>query len=287
MPSILPKAKTQFTDQNGVPLAGGSVYTYVVGTTTPKTTWQDQAGVTENANPIVLDSSGSALIFGVGAYRQQVYDESGALIWDDVTAPPSVWDLNGMGYLIDTGAVNALSVTLPVAPASLSDLQGVALFIQVGNTNTGAATLDVANFGAVQITQGGAALGAGVLVAGALYPLVYTGSAWQLPGTTASAVTLAQLQNGSIAPTFGTTGTGVLRVTPTAGQVVDVRVADTGTYGATVSLLGNGATTPSKAIRVTNGVFQVLNNVGVPIFSIDDSGNVIAAGNVTASGTPA
>ena len=287
MPSILPKAKTQFTDQNGVPLAGGSVYTYVVGSTTPKLTWQDQAGVTQNSNPIVLDSAGEALIFGVGAYRQQVYNSAGVLQWDDVTAPPSLWDLNGLGYLTDAGSVNALSVTLPVAPAALSDLQGVALYIQVGNTNTGAATLNVSNLGAVPILQANAALTAGQLVAGAVYPFVYTGSAFQIVGSPASSVTIGQLQNGSIAPTFGATGTGKLSVTPPAGQVVDVNVIDTGTFGATVSLTGNGATTPSKSIRVLNGVFQVLNNAGVAIFSIDDSGNVIAAGTITASGTPA
>jgi hypothetical protein len=289
MPAILPKAETQFFDNNGAPLAGGIVYTYVVGTTTAKTTWQDPAGTIENANPITLDSGGRALIFGVGAYRQQVYDDVGNLIWDQVTAPPSLWDLNGLGYLVDTGTVNALAVTLPVVPAALSDLAGVALYVQVGNTNTGAATINVAGLGAVPITQGGGALGAGVLVAGALYPLVYTGSAWQLPGSAGSSVTVAQLQNGSISPTFGTTVVdGVLTITPTAGQTVDVQITDTGTNGVTVRLLGNGSSTPSKTIRVLNGVLQIVNDAATAaILSIDDSGNVIAAGDVTAYGTPA
>lgn len=287
MPSILPNAETQFCDGNGAPLAGGQVYTYVVGTTTPKTTWQDPAGTVENANPITLDASGRTIIFGVGAYRQQVYDSIGNLIWDQVTAPPSLWDLNGLGYLVDTGVVNALAVTLPVAPAALSDLAGVALYVQVGNTNTGAATMNVADLGAMPITQGGAALGAGVLVAGALYPLVFTGSAWQLPGMAASAVTLAQLQNGSIGPTFGNTNTGTLTIAPTAGQTVDVQITDTGSTGVTVTLTGNGSVTPSKSIRVLSGIMQILNSAGSPIASIDDSGNLILAGTWTASDTPA
>ncbi len=291
MPGIIPKAETQFFANDGTPLAGGQVYTYIVGTTTPKTTWQDMAATVENGNPIVLDSAGRCVMFGVGAYRQMVYDDLGNLIWDQVSAPPSLWDLNGIGYLVDTGAVNAIVVTLRVAPASLADLEGIALYIQVGNTNTGASVLDVNGLGAIAITQGGAPLAAGALVAGALYPLVYTGSVWQLPGSPSSAISLAQLQNGSISPTFGTTKTGLLTVIdanpPTGGQTVDLQITDTGALGATIRLFGNGSTTPSKCIRVQAGTLLVLNDSQIPIVSIDDSGNIIAAGNVTAFGTPA
>lgn len=48
----------QFFDNNGVPLNGGLLYTYQAGTTTPLTTYTDATGVTPNANPIVLDSTG-------------------------------------------------------------------------------------------------------------------------------------------------------------------------------------------------------------------------------------
>jgi len=48
----------QFFDNNGVPLAGGLIYTYQAGSSTPLATYIDNAGITANANPIVLDSSG-------------------------------------------------------------------------------------------------------------------------------------------------------------------------------------------------------------------------------------
>jgi hypothetical protein len=48
----------QFFDNNGVPLAGGLIYTYQAGTSTPLATYTDNAGTIANANPIVLDSSG-------------------------------------------------------------------------------------------------------------------------------------------------------------------------------------------------------------------------------------
>ena len=48
----------QFFDNNGVPLAGGLIYTYQAGTTLPAVTYTSSLGVTQNSNPIVLDAAG-------------------------------------------------------------------------------------------------------------------------------------------------------------------------------------------------------------------------------------
>ena len=48
----------QYFDNNGVPLAGGLIYTYQAGTSTPLATYTDNGGTIANANPIVLDSAG-------------------------------------------------------------------------------------------------------------------------------------------------------------------------------------------------------------------------------------
>jgi hypothetical protein len=48
----------QFFDDNGVPLAGGLIYTYQAGSSTPLVTYTDNGGTIANANPIVLDASG-------------------------------------------------------------------------------------------------------------------------------------------------------------------------------------------------------------------------------------
>jgi hypothetical protein len=83
--ALVPNAMTQFTDSNGVPLAGGAVYMYVPGTTTAKTTWKDPGETVPNTQPIVLDSAGRALIWGSGEYRQVVLDVNGNTIWDQLT----------------------------------------------------------------------------------------------------------------------------------------------------------------------------------------------------------
>jgi len=48
----------QFFDNNGVPLTGGKLYSYVAGTTTPQATYTSSAGATAHSNPIILDAGG-------------------------------------------------------------------------------------------------------------------------------------------------------------------------------------------------------------------------------------
>lgn len=91
MATILPNGRQQFFYPNGQPLASGLVYTYISGTGTGKTTWQDQAGTIPNTNPIVLDSQGLATIWGTGSYRQVVTEPDNTVIWDSETlAPPTL-----------------------------------------------------------------------------------------------------------------------------------------------------------------------------------------------------
>lgn len=56
--SFIGGAGWQFFDDNGVPLAGGKIYTYAAGTTTPQTTYTSYDGTVPNANPIILDAAG-------------------------------------------------------------------------------------------------------------------------------------------------------------------------------------------------------------------------------------
>lgn len=56
--SYLAGAGAQFFTDDGVPLAGGLLYTYAAGTTTPQTTYTSNLGTVANSNPIVLNSAG-------------------------------------------------------------------------------------------------------------------------------------------------------------------------------------------------------------------------------------
>lgn len=60
--SLSPSPKQQFFGNNGRPLEGGLLYTYIAGTTTKIATYSDSSGAL-NTNPIVLDFRGEANIW--------------------------------------------------------------------------------------------------------------------------------------------------------------------------------------------------------------------------------
>lgn len=56
--SLFAGAGWQLFNNDGVPLAGGKIYTYTAGTSTPQTTYTTSAGTIANSNPIILDAFG-------------------------------------------------------------------------------------------------------------------------------------------------------------------------------------------------------------------------------------
>lgn len=56
--NISPLLKQRFFDENGDPLAGGKLYSYIAGSTTPLTTYTDESATEENTNPIILNANG-------------------------------------------------------------------------------------------------------------------------------------------------------------------------------------------------------------------------------------
>jgi hypothetical protein len=72
----------RFSDSNGKPLVGGMLYSYVAGTTTPLATYQNATTGTLNANPTILDSTGSASIFlGTGVYKFVLQNSASVVQW--------------------------------------------------------------------------------------------------------------------------------------------------------------------------------------------------------------
>jgi hypothetical protein len=108
----------QFFDNNGVPLAGGLIYTYQAGSSTPLVTYTDNGGTTANANPIVLDSSGRV--------------------------PNEIWLLNGYSYkFIITSASGTSLITLDnlygilqTAPAVTNTVPSGLIAIWSGSTGS-------------------------------------------------------------------------------------------------------------------------------------------------------
>ena len=88
--SFIGGAGWQFFNNNGVPLAGGKIYTYAAGTSTPQTTYTSRSGLTANTNPIILDAAGRTpeQIWSTEGllYKYVVMDASNVVIrtWDNI-----------------------------------------------------------------------------------------------------------------------------------------------------------------------------------------------------------
>lgn len=79
--TLLMKPRFQALLADGTPNAGGKVYTYQAGTTTPVTTYTDPGLNMLNTNPVVLDSSGQADIHFSGPYKVVVTDAAGVQLY--------------------------------------------------------------------------------------------------------------------------------------------------------------------------------------------------------------
>ena len=92
-------AAQQFFSNSGVPLAGGLLYTYAAGTTTPLATYTTAAGSTANSNPIVLNSAGrldnEVWLTSTLTYKFLLKDSGGVTIatYDDI---PGIGSVSGL-----------------------------------------------------------------------------------------------------------------------------------------------------------------------------------------------
>jgi hypothetical protein len=109
----------QFFNNDGVPLAGGLIYTYLAGTSTPAATYTTSAGTIAHSNPIVLDSAGRVpggeiwLTESI-TYKFILRDSAGALLgtYDNISG------INNLAFTrIEnfTGTGSQVAFVLPIA----------------------------------------------------------------------------------------------------------------------------------------------------------------------------
>lgn len=156
--SPLAGAGAQFFTNQGVVLAGGKLYSYTAGSSTPYGTWTSSNLSTLNANPIILDSSGrppQEIWLDSSSYKFILTDANGNVIgsWDDIygisgTVSSSANTAVGIPFLQLTNVANAYQGNLTgyVLDGLGRPTEGFPLIVGVSGTNAiGAATLSVDN----------------------------------------------------------------------------------------------------------------------------------------------
>lgn len=123
MTTLVTNSQFKQFDLNGEPLAAGKIYTYEVGTTTPKTTYEDADMSSEHENPIILDSFGEATIYINGDTKFVVTDSADAqirtypLIEDTLgtLVDPVLPSPDGAVYRSDETETGYIKVRLPMS----------------------------------------------------------------------------------------------------------------------------------------------------------------------------
>ena len=115
----------QFFDNNGAPLAGGLIYTYEAGTTTPQATYTTSAGTIAHTNPIVLNSAGrvpGGEIWLLFASYKFVLQTSAAVT---IATYDNIYGSGSRVAFLDnfTGTGSQTSFTLTAAPSDENNTQ--------------------------------------------------------------------------------------------------------------------------------------------------------------------
>ena len=114
MGALLNYPRFKAFDQNGIPFAGGLLYTYKAGTVnTPLAAYSDILCSVPLSNPIVLDNNGEAAIYLNGLYKLVLADSTGVILWTmDNIAGIGSSSLVGIGQYADLAtAITAIGAT--------------------------------------------------------------------------------------------------------------------------------------------------------------------------------
>lgn len=118
--------KYQFSSALGFPLVNGTLTTYLAGTTTLTSTWQDQALTALNTNPVVLDARGECVLWldSTKNYKFVLKNALGVVQWtqDNLSGAGASADTLKTALATSAGA-GMIGTTRPDAGASARTVQ--------------------------------------------------------------------------------------------------------------------------------------------------------------------
>lgn len=180
MAILSPLPKMQFFSSAGVPLAGGKLYSYVAGTTTPLATYTTQAGTIANTNPIILDSRGEASVWlASSAYKLKLTTAADVELWtvDNISSAETFGASQLLSNVVGSDTITA-TVTSPNFTGYAAGQQFS--FVVAATNTTTSVTLNLNGLGAKALTrQGVLSLNAGDLTAGQIALVEYDGTRFQ------------------------------------------------------------------------------------------------------------
>jgi hypothetical protein len=293
--------RATFQTATGQPLSGGCIFTYQGGTTTPQATYTSSTGATPNSNPVILDSTGSGVMwFGVNTYKLVAYSAggtncaSGSLQW-------TVDNVPGDAFL--NGTISGATITNPAISGGTATGQTVSSDVITGSTiNSTQIGNSIPSSGSFTFTAGALnamSFSASPLFASTLYSyfvMTLTANVTSSSitgGQAGQAITLKMCENSSGGYTFAWPS-GLLNP-PTFNTAPNACTIDFAYYDTTVSAWVTVATYTGFAppILPHSIVFADLSNTVygasalVNLFNSPVAGTIPAAGTATYNGVVA
>lgn len=226
---VIPSPKFRAFDADGAPLAGGLLYSYAAGTTTPLATYTDSGMGTPNANPVVLSAAGEATIFvpATTLYKFVLKTSAGVTQYtvDNVSIPTpdsAAVAVPPVGAIVAYGGATQPAGTdwLLCQGVAVSRTTFAALFAVIGTafgSGDGSTTFNLPDL-QQRFPLGKAASGTGATLGG-------------------SGGTIDHTHSGGTLTTSGPTGSGLVGASPNDAPVPNV--AHTHTIASGVTGTGN------------------------------------------------
>lgn len=121
---LLPNVLQTWFNANGLPLAGGQIFSYIAGTSTPQATYTDETAGTPNTNPVVLNSAGQASIWLRTDLSYKIVVEDSL---NNVLA--TIDNIN----IVNPGTIDKIKIAANVANVALAQNGSGSLDVQVDN----------------------------------------------------------------------------------------------------------------------------------------------------------
>ena len=136
--TLTPSWFLYFTDSNGAPLAGGKIYTYVTGTSTPATVYQDSSLATPWSNPIILPADGKVTIYqDAETIKAVVYNSDDVLqdTYDPIASTALNSSLGGAAFTFGGNDFYPITVTAYPSGTAVSTVHPGTSFFSIDSND--------------------------------------------------------------------------------------------------------------------------------------------------------
>jgi hypothetical protein len=283
--SLMPIPRAQFFSANGVPLAGGKIYTYAAGSSTPQAAYTDSTGSVALSNPVVLDAGGFASIWlGASNYKITATDANGVTQWtvDNVSSV-------SLSELQSANTFTGLSVTGNASVTGNLTVDGK--ITAATGEYTGTLTVDGALTAASLAVTGNETVGGTLSVTGATSLGTLNAGATTVSGLTIGGTTLHDYIAALLPTLSAIAGTLIISNIATSGNWVVMTFGSTA--GTRIQIaFGAGTITHGATIALPTGFLmaQTLTTVSINSVQASPGNNLdgitcsVSAGTVTAQG---